>query len=118
VALPPSNLPFARNDSPLESLSVHGCYSAVLFLSPLAQLPSSPPLYLTPALFKYNAEGVAQRPNGVIYAWIDSFLLPEAHEGKADLAWGGDLKRAIEVAGAEQAGVRRFHREDLHPIAS
>jgi len=23
---------------------------------------------------------------------------PEAHEGKADLAWGGDLKRAIEVA--------------------
>ena len=35
-----------------------------------------------PALFKVNAEGEAQRPGGSIYAWVDSFLLPDVRSSK------------------------------------
>ena len=33
-------------------------------------------VYLLPALFK-GADGKPQRPGGVVYAWVDAFLLPE-----------------------------------------
>jgi thiol:disulfide interchange protein DsbD len=85
------------HDSPLEHLSVPRLLFGFVFLS-LG-------LYLLPALFKTNAEGANQRPRGVIYAWIDSFLLPEAQakDGQGGLAWSGDLKRAVEEARAQQA---------------
>ncbi len=50
-------------------------------------------LYLTPALFK-GADGKPQRPAGVVYAWVESFLLPEATEE----GWRTDLKDTIEAA--------------------
>ena len=54
-------------------------------------------------MFKFNAEGDKQRPNGVVYAWIDAFLLPESREGsKQDLAWSGNLKTTIEEARAQR----------------
>jgi len=58
-------------------------------------------LYLLPALFKSGADGEKQRPNGVVYAWIDSFLLPESTARKGNgLPWGADLKKAVEEARA------------------
>jgi thiol:disulfide interchange protein DsbD len=48
-------------------------------------------LYLFPATFKGN-DGKAQRPSGVVYAWVESFLLPEL-ESKST-----DLKEALERA--------------------
>jgi thiol:disulfide interchange protein DsbD len=53
--------------------------------------------YLLPALFKTH-DGENQRPGGSVYAWVDSFLLPEPAARKGELAWGGDLKRAIDEA--------------------
>src|SRR4029077_20238753 len=60
------------HDSPEEHVSVPRLLFAGVFLA-LA-------LYLAPALFKVNAAGQPQRPGGAIYAWIDSFLLPESVE--------------------------------------
>jgi thiol:disulfide interchange protein DsbD len=54
--------------------------------------------YLLPALFKFSSDGEKQRPNGTIYAWVDSFLLPEPGEGKGELAWSGNLAQSIEEA--------------------
>src|SRR5207302_7250116 len=34
-------------------------------------------VYLTPALLK-DSSGKSQRPSGVVYAWVDAFLLPDA----------------------------------------
>jgi len=53
-------------------------------------------VYLTPALFRVGPEGQKQRPAGVAYAWIDSFLLPEPGKHADGLAWSGDLKKAID----------------------
>jgi thiol:disulfide interchange protein len=39
-------------------------------------------LYLAPALFKVGADGEPQRPGGTIYAWVDSFLLPDIRSSK------------------------------------
>lgn len=44
-------------------------------------------VYLTPALFQ--ADGKSQRPSGLVFAWVDSFLLPEPSE---DREWKIDLK--------------------------
>jgi thiol:disulfide interchange protein DsbD len=52
-------------------------------------------LYLLPALFKNGTQGQSQRPNGVVYAWVDSFLLPDQ---RSDLPWQGDLPQAIAEA--------------------
>ncbi len=91
------------HDTPAEHISVPGLIVGFLFLS-LG-------FYLAPALFRYSAEGEKQRPGGAIYAWIDSFLLPESREGKAGgLEWTGDLKRAVEEARAyrERTGQRKL----------
>src|SRR5262249_36641469 len=81
------------HDTPAEHVGVPRMLFGLLFV-PLG-------FYLLPALFK-GGEGEKQRPNGIIYAWVDSFLLPEPQEGrKGGLAWGGDLKRAVEDARQE-----------------
>jgi thiol:disulfide interchange protein DsbD len=69
-------------------------------------------LYLTPALFKVGS-GEQQRPRGVLFAWLDSFLLPdpadessvaEASSGAAKspasgrLAWLGNLDDGLQKA--------------------
>lgn len=55
-------------------------------------------LHLTPGLFKTN-DGQNQRPVSTIYAWTESFLLPESASGNSkELPWDSDLVRAIEVA--------------------
>lgn len=54
-------------------------------------------IYLTPALFKRGAEKENQRPAGIIYAWVDSFLLPEP----SSLPWSVNLKGTIDVARKE-----------------
>jgi thiol:disulfide interchange protein DsbD len=59
------------HDEPPEHLGVPRMVVSILFLS-LA-------FYLTPALFKINADQ-KQRPNGSVFAWLDSFLLPDLSE--------------------------------------
>jgi len=54
-------------------------------------------IYLTPALFKRGAEKENQRPAGIVYAWVDSFLLPEP----SSLPWSVNLKGTIDVARKE-----------------
>lgn len=85
------------HDSPQEYLSVPRLLFSLVFLS-LG-------FYLVPALFK-SADGEKQRPAGVVYSWIDSFLLPEPSEGKSSLAWSGNLEHAIEEARAERRKTR------------
>jgi thiol:disulfide interchange protein DsbD len=87
------------HDTPLEHLGVPRMIFGLLFVG-LS-------LYLLPALFKYGPDGAKQRPNGVVYAWIDSFLLPESGGPRGTgLPWGADLKKAVEEARAqsEKAG--------------
>jgi thiol:disulfide interchange protein DsbD len=76
------------HDEPAESISVPRFVFALAFLS-LA-------LYLAPALLKSGGAGQNQRPNGTVYAWVDSFLLPDPGESKGDLAWGGNLRAAVD----------------------
>jgi thiol:disulfide interchange protein DsbD len=80
------------HDSPMENIGVPRMLFGFLFLS-LA-------LYLSPALFSLNVDGSKPRPNGVVYAWIDSFLLPEPTEGGD--GWSGNLALAVEEARAER----------------
>jgi thiol:disulfide interchange protein DsbD len=66
--------------------------------------------YLLPAMFK-TGDGRGQRPGGVVYAWIDAFLLPEpSPTGAGELPWGSDLKAALDKARRETlaTGQRRF----------
>ncbi|HEX4590726.1 MAG TPA: thioredoxin family protein, partial [Gemmataceae bacterium] len=64
--------------------------------------------YVLPGIFK-GPDGERQRPGGVVFAWIDAFLLPEpaagglAHNG---LRWTADLPQA--VAQARAAGKKVF----------
>ena len=51
-------------------------------------------VYLAPALLK-DANGKAQRPSGVVFAWVDAFLLPDA-----SVEFSVDLKAAMDKAGA------------------
>jgi Thioredoxin-like len=48
-------------------------------------------IYLMPAMFK-GIEGKPQRPSGTVYAWVESFLLPESQSHE----WSTDLKESIE----------------------
>jgi thiol:disulfide interchange protein DsbD len=75
------------HDTPEEHLSVPRLMWSAVFLG-LA-------FYLTPALFKSD-KGNSQRPAGVVFAWLDSFLLPEEQE--SDLPWVGDLNRGLAQA--------------------
>jgi thiol:disulfide interchange protein DsbD len=59
------------HDEPPEHLGVPRMVVSILFLS-LA-------FYLAPALFKLSADQ-KQRPNGAVFAWLDSFLLPDLQE--------------------------------------
>lgn len=63
-------------------------------------------IYLTPALFKRGAERENQRPAGIVYAWVDSFLLPEP----SNLPWSVNLRGSIDVARkeAERTGKSQF----------
>ncbi len=60
------------HDTPQENIGVPRLLFSAAFLC-LA-------FYLLPALFKGD-KGQAQRPGGSVYAWIDSFLLPEMATG-------------------------------------
>lgn len=80
------------HDEPTESIGVPRFVFALGFLS-LG-------LYLAPGLFKSGSEGQNQRPGGTVYAWVDSFLLPEPSEGKGELASTGNLKAAVDEARA------------------
>jgi thiol:disulfide interchange protein DsbD len=50
-------------------------------------------LYLMPGLFK-TAAGEQQRPSGVVFSWLDSFLLPDSKGGEAF----GNLTKGLEDA--------------------
>ncbi|HET6573993.1 MAG TPA: cytochrome c biogenesis protein CcdA, partial [Fimbriiglobus sp.] len=52
-------------------------------------------VYLTPALFK-GGSGQANRPGGVVYAWVDAFLLPEPTPAGEGLPWSADLVGTVE----------------------
>lgn len=79
------------HDTPEEHLSVPRLLFSAGFLA-LA-------LYLTPALFRYSANGENQRPDGEVFAWLDAFLLP--NEAKGDLPWTADLNKALAQARAQ-----------------
>jgi thiol:disulfide interchange protein DsbD len=55
--------------------------------------------YLAPALLK-TSDGKSQRPGGVVFAWIDAFLLPDV-----TLDFGVDLQTAMDRAKAEKKPV-------------
>jgi len=60
-------------------------------------------IYLAPGLFAGGPDGTNHRPRGSVFAWVDAFLLPDPAESIAtDLAWSGDLRRALEAALNEQ----------------
>ena len=50
-------------------------------------------LYLTPGLWKYE-NGSRVRPQGIVFAWIDAFLLPDSG-GHGELPFGGNLVEAL-----------------------
>jgi thiol:disulfide interchange protein DsbD len=75
------------HDTPEEHLGVMRMLFAMLFLAI--------GLYMLPALFK-DASGDNQRPRGTLYAWIDSFLLPEAKPGEES----GNLPATVAQARA------------------
>jgi thiol:disulfide interchange protein len=77
------------HDSPLEHVSVPRLLWAVAFLG-LA-------VYLTPALWKHE-NGERQRPAGVVFAWIDAFLLEEPGLGGQGEQWSGNLQQALQDA--------------------
>jgi thiol:disulfide interchange protein DsbD len=83
-------------DTPAENIGVPRLLFGFLFIS-LG-------FYLVPALFQSPTEGEKQRPKGAVYAWIDSFLLPEPTQGKGELPWTGNLPRAITEVRALRQG--------------
>lgn len=58
-------------------------------------------IYLVPGMF-HRPNEPRMRPQGVVYAWIDSFLLPDnepsggGHGGNGELPFTGDLALALE----------------------
>ena len=58
-------------------------------------------VYLLPGTFK-TAKG-QQRPSGVVFAWVDAFLLPDASSNKGEeLPWNSDLPAVVEQARKEK----------------
>jgi thiol:disulfide interchange protein DsbD len=51
-------------------------------------------LYLLPGLFK-TSNGEQQRPTGSVFAWLDSFLLPDT---KPEREWFGNLEKGLQNA--------------------
>jgi thiol:disulfide interchange protein DsbD len=80
-------------DTELEYLGVPRMVFAIAFLC-LA-------IHLFPGLFHSPGEA-RNRPQGIVYAWIDSFLLPDnepnshSETDRFKLNWGGDLALALE----------------------
>jgi thiol:disulfide interchange protein DsbD len=57
--------------------------------------------YMLPGIFRGGPAGERQRPGGVVFAWIDAFLLPDPSQGgiaRGDLHWTADLPVAIKQA--------------------
>ncbi len=53
-------------------------------------------VYLAPAMFK-TGDGKPQRPSGVVYAWVDAFLLPDSATATGEgLPWNSDLPGALD----------------------
>lgn len=50
-------------------------------------------LYLAPGLWKHK-DGTRVRPQGIVFAWIDAFLLPDSGE-QEELPFGGNLAEAF-----------------------
>jgi thiol:disulfide interchange protein DsbD len=60
-------------------------------------------VYLTPALFG-NGGKERNRPSGTIYAWVDSFLLPEPSAAEivgGELPWSADLRKTLDDSRAK-----------------
>jgi thiol:disulfide interchange protein DsbD len=58
--------------------------------------------YLLPAMFAGGPDGGNHRPRGAVFAWVDSFLLPDpSTNASSELQWTADLKRALDEARAE-----------------
>jgi thiol:disulfide interchange protein len=65
-------------------------------------------LYLVPGIFPMKDEDVP--PKGVVFSWVDSFLLPESgpkgggagKDGAAEQPWLSDLEKALAQARAEK----------------
>jgi thiol:disulfide interchange protein len=51
-------------------------------------------LYLLPGLFRQNDQE-RQKPAGSVFAWLDSFLLPDFDPS---LPWNGSLEKGLEIA--------------------
>jgi thiol:disulfide interchange protein len=77
------------HDSPVENLSVPRMLFSFVFLG-LG-------LYMMPALFSPPPEEGPPRPDGAVYAWVNSFLLPESRPGKGEV-WTGNLEYAVQQA--------------------
>ena len=74
------------HDEPQEHLGAPRMIFGVLFVS-LG-------LYLLPGLFKLNGEE-RQRPRGTVFAWLESFLLPDHG---ATLPWVGNFDKGLKEA--------------------
>ena len=61
-------------------------------------------VYLLPGLFP------PQRPAGTVYAWVNSFLLPDPAERAKGLRWGTNLKGEIDRVVAEKKAGRTPER--------
>jgi cytochrome c biogenesis protein CcdA len=75
---------------PVEQLGVPRLLFALAFLT-LG-------FYLLPGLFK-QGESERQKPDGTVFAWLDSFLLPEA---PSHLPWLGSLEKGLQQANLEK----------------
>jgi thiol:disulfide interchange protein DsbD len=84
------------HDEPRESIGVGRMLLGLGFLAIAA--------YLIPAMFK-DGKGENLRPGGVVYAWIDSFLLPEP--GENDMPWSANLRGTIDAARKELGNTDR-----------
>lgn len=74
-------------------ISVGRLLTAMIFLGMAA--------YLTPAMFKTAGPGSPnQRPQGVLYAWIDAFILPDPTD---ELPWSADLPGALDRVRQDKA---------------
>jgi thiol:disulfide interchange protein DsbD len=64
-------------------------------------------VYLLPALFSRGPHD-RNRPAGILYAWVDSFLLPEPSAAEVvagDLPWSADLRGTLKDAQAKNRRV-------------
>ena len=80
-----------NHDEPLEHIGVLRMLLGAVFICFA--------VYLIPALFKPSGE--RQRPTGIVYAWVDSFLLPEpsiaiSDASETELQWSVNLKGTID----------------------